>query len=337
MLTVDHVFSAVERRDVVSSGVFRHLGRHAGHDGRSDQSVSPSPAVRRRALVGKPRLGLLAVRVGRAGRVADRLRYACRLRSRGRHEPSHGGDADVHVRLPFYYAGIAITLVLTKCRLPVARVYASDLCGASLGCFLVLGGLKLLNAPSLILLCGAIGAMAGFFFLCGRDTSCASHQRDEWGFRDRRRRGEAHESAAAAAQGAGFRTRPFGPGSWFYDSTPPPKRARDQGRPAGRPRRIAKRNLAAFFCLTLLAIVNSRSSALVRPFMVKGAVVPATRFAFERWNSFSRVAIYPMARCPLHMFHRRVPLCPTALTNQWFADIDGSAGTVWGISGPPTT
>ncbi len=70
--------------------------------------------------------------------------------------------------LPFYFAGTAITLVLTKCTLPIGKVYASDLIGASLGCFLVLGGLELMDAPSLILLCGALGALAGFVFVSRR-------------------------------------------------------------------------------------------------------------------------------------------------------------------------
>ena len=67
--------------------------------------------------------------------------------------------------LPFYFAGIAITLVLTKSSLPVGFIYASDLFGAAMGCLLVLGGLEFLDAPSLILLCGAIGAIAGVVYL----------------------------------------------------------------------------------------------------------------------------------------------------------------------------
>ena len=138
---------------------------------------------------------------------------------------------------------------------------------------------------------------------------------------------ERHESAAAAAREQASELVPL---ALDHGSTIQRPRLEHGTRDGPRAARaLRKRNLAAFFCLTLLAIVNSRSSALVRPFMVKGAVVPATRFAFERWNSFSRVAIYPMARCPLHM-SAPSPLCPTALTNQWFADIDGSAGTVFG-------
>src|SRR3990172_10426326 len=36
--------------------------------------------------------------------------------------------------LPFYFSGIAVTAVLTKHELPIGKLYASDLLGASLGC-----------------------------------------------------------------------------------------------------------------------------------------------------------------------------------------------------------
>lgn len=71
--------------------------------------------------------------------------------------------------LPFYFSGMALTAVMTKCPLPIGRLYASDLVGASLGCLFVLAGLRVLDAPSLILLCGALGALAGYLFL--RPTS----------------------------------------------------------------------------------------------------------------------------------------------------------------------
>jgi hypothetical protein len=66
--------------------------------------------------------------------------------------------------LPFYFSGLVITVVLTKGRLPIGRLYASDLVGASLGCLFVLAGLEFLDAPSFILLCGAIGIIAGLVF-----------------------------------------------------------------------------------------------------------------------------------------------------------------------------
>ncbi|MBI3945678.1 MAG: hypothetical protein HY321_07155 [Armatimonadetes bacterium] len=66
--------------------------------------------------------------------------------------------------LPFYFSGVAISAVITKCPLPIGRLYASDLIGASLGCLFVLGGLEVMDAPGLILLCGLVGMLAAFSF-----------------------------------------------------------------------------------------------------------------------------------------------------------------------------
>ena len=77
--------------------------------------------------------------------------------------------------LPFYFSGIAVTAVLTKSRLPAGRLYASDLIGASLGCLFVLFGLEAIDAPSLILLTGAVAALAALFF--ARDGSSSKLRR----------------------------------------------------------------------------------------------------------------------------------------------------------------
>jgi hypothetical protein len=66
--------------------------------------------------------------------------------------------------LPFYFSGAAITAVITRSRLPIGKVYASDLAGASLGCLFVLGGLEVFDAPSLILLCACVGVLAALGF-----------------------------------------------------------------------------------------------------------------------------------------------------------------------------
>ena len=163
--------------------------------------------------------------------------------------------------LPFYYAGIAITLVLTKCTLPVGKVYASDLLGASLGCFFVLGGLGWLDAPSLILLCGAIGALAGFIFLCAEVRNERKGERgDGLIYSDTEKRRQGAKGNSAADGGLAVAPSSFSP-------LPFPLSPQ-------HPKRLRRANLIAFACLTLLAIVNSRSSVLVRPLMVKGAVVP---------------------------------------------------------------
>lgn len=66
--------------------------------------------------------------------------------------------------LPFYCSGVAVSAILTKSQLPMGKLYASDLIGASLGCLFVLGGLELLDAPSLVLLSSAVGAIAAYAF-----------------------------------------------------------------------------------------------------------------------------------------------------------------------------
>jgi hypothetical protein len=66
--------------------------------------------------------------------------------------------------LPFYWSGIIVSGALTRSSGPVGKVYASDLAGAALGCLLVLVGLELVDAPSLIILCGSLGAVASIIF-----------------------------------------------------------------------------------------------------------------------------------------------------------------------------
>lgn len=73
---------------------------------------------------------------------------------------------------PFCFAGIVIPAVLIKQdELPIARLYAADLIGASLGCLFVLGCLQFIDAPSLILMCSSTGALAGFFFPSRQKTT----------------------------------------------------------------------------------------------------------------------------------------------------------------------
>lgn len=63
---------------------------------------------------------------------------------------------------PFYFSGIALSLLLSKPLAPVGKLYAADLLGASLGCVFVLAALAWLDAPSLLLLTGVIAALAAW-------------------------------------------------------------------------------------------------------------------------------------------------------------------------------
>ncbi len=65
---------------------------------------------------------------------------------------------------PFFFSGVGVTLALTRSPLPVGRVYAVDLAGAALGCLGVIGVLDIVDAPSAILLTGAVAAMSAALF-----------------------------------------------------------------------------------------------------------------------------------------------------------------------------
>lgn len=163
--------------------------------------------------------------------------------------------------LPFYFGGTVISAVVTKARAPIGRLYASDLAGASLGCLFVLAGLEVLDAPSLILGCAALGALAGVCF------------------------------------------------AWPL--------------PARGPRWAGALVCAA---LASCAAFNSRSLRAVRPVLVKGRVEPAYRYHFEKWNSFSRVAVFP--KCvAAPQYWGPSPIAPGNPIEQYIMSIDGEAGT----------
>ncbi|MGH7855830.1 MAG: hypothetical protein ACREQY_00755, partial [Candidatus Binatia bacterium] len=65
--------------------------------------------------------------------------------------------------LPYYFSGVAIGALLTRGKLPIGRMYAADLLGAATGCLVGLGALSVVDAPSVIILCGALGLLAAMF------------------------------------------------------------------------------------------------------------------------------------------------------------------------------
>lgn len=162
--------------------------------------------------------------------------------------------------LPFYCSGVAISAALTRFGLPTGRLYAADLAGAALGCLLVLGALEVMDAPSLVLLCGALGLAA----------------------------------ALALRRGRGGR-------------------------------------LAIALGLYALAVAaNAASGAGIRPLFIKLHLESADSFVLERWNSFSRVAVYRPKRDAPKLWGPS-PLAPKGpAMPQYEMNIDGEAGTVLG-------
>jgi hypothetical protein len=170
--------------------------------------------------------------------------------------------ATVTCCLPFYFSGIAVTAALTRYDFPPGRIYAADLIGASMGCLVVLGGLEVLDAPSLILVFGALGVVAALCF-----------------------------------SGGGNRGKP----------------------------RVGF--LVFLGIYVALVVVNAATPFGLRPMVVKGRVEASAGYHLERWNSFSRVVVYPREpRAPLYW--GRSPVAPPdRKIPQYVMNIDGEAAT----------
>ena len=68
------------------------------------------------------------------------------------------------ISIPFVFSGIVVCLALTKFPAKVNRLYAVDLIGAALGCVLLVALFSWLDGPSLIILVGALAAVAALIF-----------------------------------------------------------------------------------------------------------------------------------------------------------------------------
>lgn len=68
------------------------------------------------------------------------------------------------ISLPFVLSGVVVCLCLTRFPKKTALFYAADLVGAGIGAFMVFPVLNAMDAPTAVLLVGAIGALGGLFF-----------------------------------------------------------------------------------------------------------------------------------------------------------------------------
>lgn len=66
--------------------------------------------------------------------------------------------------LPFFFAGCAITLAITRLASDISRLYLFDLAGAALGCLLLIPVLNAIGAINIVILVGAIGALSAILF-----------------------------------------------------------------------------------------------------------------------------------------------------------------------------
>ena len=66
--------------------------------------------------------------------------------------------------IPFFLSGTAISLAITSGIAPAGRIYGFDLLGAAVGCLFVAIGLTYIDAPSLVLICGAAAALSAILY-----------------------------------------------------------------------------------------------------------------------------------------------------------------------------
>jgi hypothetical protein len=71
---------------------------------------------------------------------------------------------------PYFFAGMAISLALTRSPWPVPLVYGVDLIGAAAGCLIVLVVLTFIDSVSTLFLVGMVGALAAISFSMARQA-----------------------------------------------------------------------------------------------------------------------------------------------------------------------
>jgi predicted membrane-bound spermidine synthase len=66
--------------------------------------------------------------------------------------------------VPYVFAGVVVSLALTRSPFPTGQVYGVDLLGAALGCLAVLAILNILDGPTAVIACGVVCALSALAF-----------------------------------------------------------------------------------------------------------------------------------------------------------------------------
>ena len=89
---------------------------------------------------------------------------------------------------------------------------------------------------------------------------------------------------------------------------------------------LYRRRAVIASCLALFAVGNLVMTQGVRATFIKGVVEPANRFAYEKWNSFTRITV-DIADQSVPALWGPSPLTPEGKIDQRWMTIDGAAGT----------
>jgi hypothetical protein len=96
--------------------------------------------------------------------------------------------------------------------------------------------------------------------------------------------------------------------------------------PSG-PSRARTRYVTGFVVMAVLGGLNTLSIFAVRPLVVKGGIDRPERILLERWNSYSRVVVFPPQVGPPQLWGPS-PVAPASELEQFSMKIDGAAGTM---------
>ncbi len=78
--------------------------------------------------------------------------------------------------LPYIFAGVVVSLALTRSPFPTGQVYGVDLLGAALGCIAVLALLNVLDGPTCVIVAGVISGLSSMAFAASAGDEAAAPQ-----------------------------------------------------------------------------------------------------------------------------------------------------------------
>jgi hypothetical protein len=70
----------------------------------------------------------------------------------------------VVMAVPYVFSGVVVSLALTRSPFPTGQVYGVDLTGAALGCVAVIGLLNVVDAPTAVMVAGALSGLSAVAF-----------------------------------------------------------------------------------------------------------------------------------------------------------------------------
>jgi hypothetical protein len=82
------------------------------------------------------------------------------------------------IAVPFVFSGICVCVSLTQFPRQVSRLYAADLCGAAIGCLLLIVTLEIVDGPTAVLVVSALALMAAWCFAA--DASVRGAGQGKW-------------------------------------------------------------------------------------------------------------------------------------------------------------